>query len=226
MDTNVKTSSTLVTDVARLMADETACAHSVWYESRHAGTLSSRDGQHGPIDRDPRRTSLIRKAAAELEEQGCTVFPTLRNHFEARGARSGARISGRPDLIVRNPDGNVTVYDVRDGEPGDADVVPVKLYMYLLPRANRGLWRGRRPAGCVLHVDGTARRIAADEIDAAFADRVAAVMRQIVSEEPAPYRPSATECGRCPLTSEHCSERVDVAASNGNSSGMDGRSTC
>ena len=63
------------------MADETAGAYSVWYESRHAGTLRSRDGQHGPIDRNPRCTSLIRKTAAELDELCLAVHPSLRNHF-------------------------------------------------------------------------------------------------------------------------------------------------
>ena len=101
------------------------------------------------------------------------------------------------------------MYDVRDGEPAEADDWQVRLYMYLLPRANLGLWRGSRPAGCVLHVDGTERRIEPQDIDEDFVVRVAAVMRQIASDEPAPYSPSAAECGRCPLTSEHCSERVE-----------------
>ena len=83
----------------------------------------------------------------------------------ARGSRSGARVVGRPDLIAREPGGNVSVYDVRNGEPGDAAVVAVKLHVYLLPRANLGLWRRSRPAGCVLYPYGSQKRVEAEEID-------------------------------------------------------------
>ena len=101
------------------------------------------------------------------------------------------------------------MYDVRDGERADADDLRVRLYMYLLPRSNQGRWRGSRPGGCIVYPDGTQRRIETDEIDEEFATRVAGVMRQVASDEPAGHMPSADECGRCPLTSEHCSERIE-----------------
>ena len=212
MNTEKKIASTHVSDVARLMADDTACPHSVWFRSRHSSVLWENGSDRNPIDRDPRRTSLIRKTAADLEELGYRVYPSLRNHFEARGSRSGARLKGRPDLIVRGTDGAVTVYDIRDGEPCEADDQQVRLHMYLLPRSNHGLWRKSRPAGRVLYVDGSERLIDTEEIDEEFVERVASVMRQIASDEPAGYSPSVEECGRCPLTAEHCSERIETAA--------------
>ena len=152
MTTEKKIPSTRVNEVARLMADDNSCSHSVWRESRHASTLRSRDSQPDPIDRNPRRISLIHKTAAELEERGQeVVHPSFCNHFEARGSLSGARETGRPDLIARDPDGAVTVYDVRDSQPGEADELPTKLYMYLLRRANMGRWRGSRPAAPLTH---------------------------------------------------------------------------
>ena len=227
MNTNERIPSTRVSDVARLMADETSCAHSVWYMSRYSGSLRTYEHGQDPIDRDPRRTSRIRETAAALDERGHEVHPSLRNHFEARGSRSGARVSGRPDLIACGPDGDVTVYDVRDGAPAVADDLEVRLHMYLLPRANLGRWRGSRPSGCILHADGTERRIAADEIDDEFVERVAVVMRQIAADEPAPHSPGPLECGRCPLTSEHCSERVEVEPRSSAANGaVDSPSTC
>ena len=212
MTTETKIPSTRVGDVARLMATDSSCPHSVWFLSRYSSSLRTAANGQDPIDRDPRRTSLIRKMAADLEESGHDVYPSLRNAFEASGSRSGARLKGRPDLIVRDPDGAVTIYDVREGDPGAADELQVRLYMYLLPRSNHGLWRGSRPSGRVLYVDGTERRIEAHEVDDEFVDRVAAVMRQIASDEPAGHRPSGHECGRCPLTTEHCSERIETPA--------------
>ena len=227
MNTEKKIASTHVSDVARLMADESSCPHSVWFRSWHSSVLWANGSDHEPIDRDPRRTSLIRKTVAGLEKSGHRVFPALRNHFEARGSVTGARVSGRPDLIVRGPDGNVTVYDVRDEGPAEGDDHRVRLYMYLLPRANLGRWRGTRPAGCVLYPDGTERRIEAHEIDEAFVDRVATVMRQIVSDEPAGHSPSPEECGQCPLTSSDCSERVEPGTRSADSNGIGSSpSTC
>lgn len=210
MDTNGKNSSTHVSDLARLMAGDRSCVHSVWYLSRHSGSLGTYEHGHDPIERDPGRTQLIRRTAARHEERGDRVYPSLRNHFEATGSRSGTRLKGRPDLIVRDGDGTVTIYDVREGESREAHELQVKLQMYLLPRSNHGLWRGSSPAGRVLYVDGAEVRIEAREIDEEFVERVAAVMRQIAADEPARYSPSHRECGRCPLTSEHRSERVEV----------------
>lgn len=219
MTTETKIPSTSVSDVARLMADDRSCPHSVWFLSRHSSSLRTNDNGRDPVARDPRRTSLIRKTAASLEESGHDVYPSLRNAFESRGSRSGVRVKGRPDLIVRGTDGTVTVYDVMEGNPCEADDLQVRLYMYLLPRSNHGLWRGKTPAGCVLYVDGTERRIEAHEVDEEFVERVAVAMRQIASDEPAGHRPSAEECGRCVLTSSDCSERVEPETRSTDSNG-------
>ena len=210
MTTEKTIPTTRVIDLARLLVDDSACPHSVWFTSRHS--ISGRNGGDGPgpIDGNADVRSLARDTAARLEERGDSVFPEIRNGFEATGSLSGARVSGRPDIIARGPDGSVTVYDVRSGEPRPADEMQVRLAMYLLPRSNLGLWRGSRPDGCVLYTDGTERRIEADELDAEFRERVAAVMRQIASDEPAGYVPSTGECGRCVLTGDECRKRVEA----------------
>ena len=102
------------------------------------------------------------------------------------------------------------MYDVRDGESTEGDDLQVRLYMYLLPRSNNGRWLGSRPDGCVLYPDGSEKRIEADEVDVKFAKRVATVMRQIASDEPAWHMLSAMECGQCPLTTDDCSESVEA----------------
>lgn len=220
MTTEKKTPSTRVSDVARLMAYDRSCVHRTWFLSRYSSSIRANENGHDPIDRDPRHTSLIRKTAARLEENGDEVYPALRNAFEARGSMSGARVTGRPDLIARGSDGTVTVYDFMDGEPSEANELQVRLYMYLLPRSNHGRWRGSRPVGCVLYADGTERRVEADEVDEEFVERVADVMRQIASDEPARYVPSAEECGRCLLTSSECSMRIEAGPELPDSAGL------
>ena len=202
-------SGTHVSSLARLLAGDSFCLFSVWFRSWHRDYETTGDGP-GQADWSARRSSLARETAARLEQRGDDVYLELRNGFEATGSRSGARVVGRPDIIARQPDGSVTVYDVMGGEPVAADEALMKLYMYLLPRSNHGLWRGARPDGCVLYDDGTERRIGADEIDDEFRKRVAGVMRQIASDEPARHVPSMSECGRCGLTEDDCNERIDV----------------
>ena len=72
------------------------------------------------------------------------------------------------------------------------------LYM-LLPRSNHGRCRGVTPDGCVLYGDGTETPIASDAVDGGFRERVASVMRRIVSEEPVRKVPSVRECAWCDL---------------------------
>ena len=201
--------STHVSSLARLLAGDTSCLFSVWFRSWHRDYETTGNGSD-QADWNSRRSSLVRETSARLEQRGDDVYLELRNGFEATGSRSGARIVGRPGIIVRHADGSVTVYDVRSGEPGATEEALVKLHMYLLPRSNHGLWRRARPGGCMLYDDGTKRRITAAEIDDEFRERVAEVMRQIASAEPARHVPGTEECGRCVLTSDDCSERIDV----------------
>ena len=204
-----KRPSTHASDLAKLLAADNSCLFPVWFRSWHRDYETTGDGSD-QADWNVRRSSVVRETAACLEQRGDDVYLELRNGFEATGSRSGARIVGRADIIVRHAVGSVTVYDVRSGELGATDEALVKLYMYLLPRSNHGLWRRARPDGCVLYDDGTERRIAAAEIDDEFRERVTEVMRQIAADQPARHVPSTGECGRCVLTADDCSERLDV----------------
>ena len=222
MTTQNKIPSIHVRDLAALMATQGSCPHRVWHGSRHHDLMRSSTA----IDADPKHASRVRGIAADLEGQVSEVYPALRNAFEVSGSRSGARLKGRPDIITRSADGLVTVYEVQDGEPDPADELTVKLCMYLLPKSNNGRWRGSNPAGCVLYPDGSGKHIAADEVDTAFAESVAAVMRQLASADPAPRVPSAGECARCPLTAEECAERVEAVGGAALSGQHDLQETC
>ena len=216
------TSTTHVRDLAALMATKSTCPHRLWHGSRHPDLMKSTTA----IDADPTYASRVRRIATDLENELAEVYPALRNAFEVSGSRSGARLKGRPDIITRRADGIVTVYDVRDGEPGPADDLMIKLCMFLLPRSNNGRWRGSSPAGCVLYPDGSEKRIASDEIDTAFGESVAAMMRQLASDGPAPRVPSSGECARCPLTAEECAERVETVGGPALNAQSDLQETC
>ena len=197
----------------------------VWFTSRHGSSGGTRENGPGAADGDVGHSSLVRETATRLEERGDDVFLEIRNAFEATGSRSGARIAGRPDIIARHADGNVTVYDVGSGGPAAPDDVRIRLLMHLLPRSNHGRWRGTSPDGCVLYADGTERRVRDDEVDDKFRERVATVMREIAADEPARYVPSAKECGRCVLTGDDCSERIEAGSRSPEGDRSDGVSS-
>ena len=216
--TATKVHTTHIRDLAELLAARGSCPHRLWHTLRQPSMRMS-----GPIDSDPGHASQVRQVVAGLEEEIAEVYPALHNAFEVSGSRSGARLKGRPDIITRDSNGAVTVYEVRDDEPGPADELVVKLAMYLLPRSNHGRWRRSQPSGCVLYPDGSEKRLTADEIGDTFAESVATAMRQLVSDDPAPRVPSAAECGRCPLPAEECGDRIEAGpghVDNGTQGGL------
>ena len=200
--------NTHIDDIARLLSDDSACPHRAWFGSRDGRPRRAVERGRSHAGGDGSHSPAVDETADRLEKRGDDVFPKFRNGFEATGSVSGTRIAGGPDIIARDADGNVTVYVAGTGEPEEVDDVRVRLCMYLLARSNQGRWRGSRMDGCLLYGDGSERRIGADEIDDGFKGMVARVMRQIASDEPAPYLPSVLECGRCELTDDECGERI------------------
>ena len=174
--------STQVEEIARLLCDDGACPHSVWFRSRYGSSRRRMKRRSCHAGGNDVHTKVVQVAADRLEERGDDVFPKFRNGFKATGSVSGARIAGRPEIVAHHVDGSVTVYVSRSGEPEAADDVRDKLCMYLLPRSNQGRWRGSKMDGCVLYGDGTDRRIGADEIDDGFREMFTDVMRQVTSD--------------------------------------------
>ena len=100
----------------------------------------------------------------------------VKDHFECHGSGSGSHVVSRPDLIGRDDEGTVTVYNVMSGQPRAADESQVKLGMLLLPCSNHSHWMHKSMTGCVLYGDGTGVPIAADATDDEFSDRVASAI--------------------------------------------------
>ena len=132
----------------------------------------------------------------ELEERGCEIFIERQNSFKVESARSGVVVGGTPDIIAVHPDRTVTIYDAKTGRESASHIVQVQLYMYLLPKAQGGRWKGSRFEG----------------VDDAFVSRLAEFMRKMTSDMPPRRVPSLAECGWCELTSADCPDRIEPDA--------------
>ena len=94
-----------------------------------------------------RHTTMMHETVALLEKARCEVMQEGQDWFEARSARSGSIIIGKPDIISVSPGGKVMVQDVKTGQPRASDEIQVKLYMLLLPLSSHRRWSGVSMSG-------------------------------------------------------------------------------
>ena len=60
------------------------------------------------------------------------------------------------------------ICDAKTGQESASHIAQAQLYMYLLPKAPGGRWRGVKFEGVVVYADGSERHISSDSVDDAF----------------------------------------------------------
>ena len=101
------------------------------------------------------------------------------------------------------------IYDAKTGHESASHIAQAQLYMYLLPKAQGGRWRGVKFKGVVVYANGSERRISADSVDDAFVSRLGEFMRKMTSDMPPRRVPSLAECNWCELTHGDCPDRME-----------------
>ena len=197
-----------VTGISRYLTGDKSCIFAAWFKANHQG-YAKMPSDFNSAKWNMEHTDLMNELVAELEERGCEIFIERQNSFKVESARSGVVVGGTPDIIAVHPDRTVTIYDAKTGRESASHIVQVQLYMYLLPKAQGGRWKGSKFEGVVVYADGSERRIAADSVDDAFVARLAEFMRKMTSDMPPRRVPSLAECGWCELTSADCPDRVE-----------------
>jgi len=194
--------------LAKLLAGETTCVWSAWFRAHHfAAKLDKADGDFDPELWRLEHTNLIRRTAAEFTGKGYAVTVENQNQFVLSG--KVGTLAGKPDLVaVQGDEGWIT--DAKTGQPRGSDRLQVALYMWALPKANpvyAGVrFRGRVEYKCRYGL------VAAEEVDAEFAARVADLMREVCGTDPPRKSPSFRECQFCPLTPDDCLDRIETEA--------------
>ena len=200
-----------VTWIPRYLTGEKSCLWAAWFKANfqnYAKMPSDFDSAKWNMD----HTDLMNKLVEDLEERGCEIFIERQNSFRVESARSGVVVGGTPDIIAVHPDGGTVIYDAKTGQESASHVAQVQLYMYLLPKAQGGRWKGSRFEGVVVYADGREVSVPADSVNEAFVSRLAKFMRKMRSPMPARRVPSRPECGWCELTKADCSDRIEPNA--------------
>ena len=133
-----------------------------------------------------RHAHVVREYEDSLEERGEHVLLEMQDWFESRNSESCSPTVGRPDMIGRDADGDIKVYDVKTSQPRAADEIHVKLCTCCCYPARPTVAGRVRTWPTVDYIaDGTEVPTSSDSIDGEVREQVAGVMRRIVSEVPA-----------------------------------------
>ena len=197
-----------VTGISRYLTGDKSCIFAAWFKANHQGYAKM------PSDFDSAKwnmehTDLMNELVEELEDRGCQIFIERQNSFKVESSRSGVVVGGTPDIIAVHPDGRTVIYDAKTGQESASHIAQVQLYMYLLPKAQGGRWRGVEFEGSIVYADGSEKHIPADSVDDAFVSRLAEFMRKMTSPMPSRRVPSLAECGWCELTHADCPDRME-----------------
>ena len=195
-----------VTWLAKLLSGHDFCWWASWFRAQHEGW--SWPKAPSDFDRDRwimEHNTRLNEERERLIADGAAVYVDNQNNFKLRGA--SATLAGTPDLVSIE-DGNVTIHDIKSGQPHVFHSAQVMLYMWAFPLA-RPQYRDLPMAGRVVYND-YAVDIPSSAVDEVFVDRVASLIKRLADGERPPLRtPSPSECGFCDITSANCPERID-----------------
>lgn len=99
---------------------DTSCEWASWFRSHHTGYRNvsiSFDFATWKIS----HTQILGEVRHRLPADGSRITTERQNSFKLRGS-SGAIISGQPNLIAVDSDGQATVFDIESGAERDSDV--------------------------------------------------------------------------------------------------------
>lgn len=184
-------------------AGEAACLRSLWFRAHYNAVRVATDFDAAAWQVE--HAALLRKAAAEYDAEGYTVFVENQNRFTLRG-RTGT-LAGKPAIVaVKKAEGVGWVIDTKTGLPKASDRAQVMLYMWALRR--NPAYAGVRLSGRVQY-KARYNLIAPEEVDVLFSARVAEMMKEVCGDAEPRKAPNFKECEFCPLTSEDCPDRVE-----------------
>jgi hypothetical protein len=200
-----------VTWITRLIMGGDSCLWAAWFKSNY------REFQKTPSDFDRlswnvKHTQLLDFVEKEYKQRFPKTQREHQNLFKYHG-RSGAILSGKPDLIGFN-DSELRICDVKTGDRRDEHWAQMLLYMYFFPKCYPHIFNGNLNVVGELRYPDFKQEVYMEEFDETFKSRVTTLLRAASCTEPPPHVSSVTECGFCSITSEDCAERVEGGLEN------------
>ena len=206
MTRNRESSYVWVTWLPPLMAGSKVCQWGSWFKTHY------QDYTKAPSDFQMtnylmQHTQLLNQLIKIRTDKGDKIKRENQNYFNVKRT-SGLTIGGKPDLVAMNSNGIFTVYDAKTGQPNDAHVIQVMLYMMFLPYAQIE-YKKKEINGSLVYSDLQESPIPASAIDADFQKHVTYFL-DILSDSTAPQKcPSFNECKFCDIAKIECPERIE-----------------
>jgi hypothetical protein len=188
--------------IAPLLAGDAHCLWAVWFKAHYLyDKVSGFDGAKWHQE----HASMVASSRDMLTSHGFQVYEEDQNKFAL--TRSGITLAGKPDLVAVKKD-RVVVADCKSGCPHNAHGLQIMIYMAVLPCVRPHL-KGLPIQGLLLYKDHDTV-ISADEVDAEFRTALRTAIHTVGATEPPAHVPSPQECRFCTISSDDCSDRIEI----------------
>jgi hypothetical protein len=194
-----------VTWLPKYLVGRDTCLWSLWYRA-HYQNYAKVPGTFDSVTWNLQHTAALSLVEKEYRQKYDIVQKENQNAFYYQG-RSGATISGKPDLIGFN-DKELRICDVKTGQRRDEHWVQMMLYMYFYPRCYSQFFSGLNIVGELSYPDGK-QEVYMDEMNGQFRVMLTDLLKAVTSDTPPVRIPGASECANCNISGLHCSERVE-----------------
>jgi Holliday junction resolvase len=195
--------------ITGLLATDDSCRWAAWFKAHFTFTKVERDdsaltkwkAEHG---------DMVTARVAELRAEGWTVTIEEQNAFKQKGKKTGALLSGKPDIVATRG-ADALVVDCKSGTRKDKDFWQVAIYLVMLPLVRPEIFGGRRLVGELRYRDG-ALLIQPEEMTPDVRARISAQLLETGGLEPPDRVPSERECSFCDIGPHDCAARLELAA--------------
>lgn len=197
-----------LTWLARWMSGERSCEWAVWFQAHWKDFKRAESDASFAVWR-ARHTKLLRETHRALNADGYRVKVEAQNWFRYRHeGPAPIVVGGKPDLLAFRDD-DAIVLDVKTGRAHDWHEQQVLLPMALLPRSDLHEHEDARFRGRLVYEDGQVREFPSRQAEDVFGELPYFLDILAGPEEEARRVPSREECGFCPISGEHCPDRIE-----------------
>lgn len=190
-----------VTAAAKILIGDQPCLLEAWVKSRYK------------VEKDPASQSRMN----DYKLAHTTMLTAERIRMEAEGWRCSverymkligkfAALTGKPDVIAQQTDKRPKIVDVKSGEPRDADIAQVKIYMIAVPV----FWKAPSMQFDGEVVYSTHRvPISAHDVGPTRA-ALFPLLKQLGTIDKPAGTPTESNCRFCEVPPELCADRVTI----------------
>lgn len=194
--------------ITPFLAGERSCEWSPWFQSRHTEIAEPEDRSFDLRMWTAEHNAMVHARAAELKEQGWTVYLEDQNDFKLKG--STGILSGKADIVAARGFDRLVV-DCKTGREYDKDVWQVIIYLYAIPRKHPAfVGYDQSQIRFTGEVQYKKKRVAVPALTETQKEHLFATIRRFAGDVEPERRPSFKECRGCKISKADCPVRVET----------------